>query len=157
PLRRGRGRRRRHRDDRSHADRGLPVERPKAEGGANGRTGADASAPGRDRPQGGSRFRRKWEPRYTRRDLTLANGFTAARIALIPFFALAWYQGDGERALWLFAAAAATDLIDGFLARYLNQRSRLGALLDPIADKMLVGAALLVGVLIGAMPIWFLV
>jgi len=98
----------------------------------------------------------KWEPRYTRRDLTLANAFTAARIALIPFFALAWYHGDGERALWLFAAAVATDAIDGFLARYLNQKSRLGALLDPIADKMLVLAALIVGVWIRAMPIWFL-
>lgn len=99
----------------------------------------------------------RWEPRYTRRDLTLANAFTAARIALIPFFATSWYHGDGERALWLFAAAAATDLIDGFLARWLNQRSRLGALLDPIADKMLILAALIVGVLVGAMPLWFLV
>jgi cardiolipin synthase len=99
----------------------------------------------------------KWEPRYTRRDLTLANAFTAARIALTPFFAVTWYRGDGERALWLFAAAAATDLVDGFLARFLNQRSRLGALLDPIADKFLVFMALVVGVLVRAMPLWFFV
>ncbi len=97
------------------------------------------------------------EPRYTRSDLTLANAFTAARLVLIPIFGLLWYRGDGRGALWIFAIAAATDLVDGFLARYLNQRSRLGALLDPMADKLLVFVALVVGVLIGAIPTWFLV
>jgi cardiolipin synthase (CMP-forming) len=108
-------------------------------------------------PEGGARAGKKWGPRYTRSDLTLANAFTAARIILIPIFGWLWYHGDGASALWIFAIAVATDLIDGFLARYLNQHSRLGALLDPMADKLLVFVALIVGVLIGAIPVWFLV
>jgi cardiolipin synthase len=98
-----------------------------------------------------------WRTRYTRSDLTLANFFTFARIVLIPVFGWLWYHGDGARALWVFAIAVATDVIDGFLARWLNQRSRLGALLDPIADKLLILVALVVGVLVGAIPAWLAV
>jgi cardiolipin synthase len=98
-----------------------------------------------------------WEPRYTRSDLTLANAFTIARIVLVPFFGRAWLRGEGERALWLFGVAVATDLVDGFLARWLNQRSRLGALLDPIADKFLVFVSLIVGTAVGAIPLWLAV
>jgi cardiolipin synthase (CMP-forming) len=96
----------------------------------------------------------KWEPRYTRRGLTVANLFTAARIVLVPFFAAAWVAREDVRALWLFSIAAATDLVDGFFARWLNQSSRLGALLDPIADKLLVFVALVVGLLRGEVPPW---
>src|SRR5262249_42488647 len=53
--------------------------------------------------------------------------------------------------------AVVTALVDGFLARWLDQRSRLGALLDPIADKLLVLCALIVGVLVGAIPVWLAV
>lgn len=98
-----------------------------------------------------------WEPRYARSDLTVANVFTAARIVLVPIFASFWYRGQGERALVIFAIAVGTDLVDGFLARWLNQRSRLGALLDPMADKLLVFVALVVGALIHAIPIWLVV
>jgi cardiolipin synthase len=96
-----------------------------------------------------------WGPRYTRADLTLANAFTAARLILIPIFGYLWYRGESERALWIFIVAAATDLVDGFLARYLNQASRLGALLDPVADKLLILVALLVGLARGEVPLWF--
>jgi cardiolipin synthase len=96
----------------------------------------------------------RWEPRYTRRDLTLANAFTAARIVLIPVFGWLWYHDENERALWIFCIAAATDVVDGFLARWLNQRSRLGALMDPMADKLLVFVALIVGLLRGEVPVW---
>jgi cardiolipin synthase len=94
------------------------------------------------------------EPRYTRDDLTLANAFTTLRILLTPIFAWLWRTGDNDRALRVFLAAAATDLIDGFLARWLNQKSRLGALLDPIADKLLMLVALLVGLSLGEIPVW---
>jgi cardiolipin synthase (CMP-forming) len=97
---------------------------------------------------------REGEPRYARSDLTLANFFTATRILLVPVFGYLWAIGEAERALWVFAAAASTDLVDGFLARFLNQKSRLGALLDPIADKLLMLVALLVGIKIGAIPVW---
>ncbi len=95
-----------------------------------------------------------WGPRYTRKDLTLANAFTAARIVLIPVFGWSWLHGHDERALWLFCIAAATDVLDGLLARWLNQSSRLGALLDPMADKLLVLVALVVGILRGDVPPW---
>ncbi len=100
------------------------------------------------------RRRLPWEPRYSRRDLTLANAFTAFRLILIPFFAMLWLRGEDERALVIFAVAVATDLIDGFLARFLNQKSRLGALLDPIADKTLMLVTWIVGVSVGAAPLW---
>ena len=92
-----------------------------------------------------------------RSDLTLANVFTAARLVLIPIFGASWYGGNGRRALWIFAVAVVTDLIDGFLARFFHQASRLGAVLDPIADKLLVLVALVVGVLIHVVPLWLLV
>jgi cardiolipin synthase len=95
-----------------------------------------------------------WGPRYTRADLTLANGFTAARIVLIPIFGWLWLSREDVRALWVFCVAAFTDVLDGLLARFLNQSSRLGALLDPIADKLLVLCALLVGILRGDVPPW---
>ncbi len=94
-----------------------------------------------------------WRTRYTRSDLTLANLFTFARIVLIPIFGWLWLHGD-RRALWIFAIAVATDVVDGFLARWLDQRSRRGALLDPIADKLLVFVALIVGLLLGVIPAW---
>lgn len=95
-----------------------------------------------------------WRHRYTRADLTLANLFTAARIVLIPFFGWLWLAREDDMALLLFAVAAFTDVLDGFLARWLNQSSRLGALLDPIADKLLVLVALIVGILRGDVPPW---
>jgi cardiolipin synthase len=95
-----------------------------------------------------------WQSRYTRRDLTLANAFTVLRILLIPVFGWLWYHGENERALWVFGVAAATDILDGFLARWLNQKSALGALLDPMADKALVFVALIVGLLLGEVPAW---
>ena len=98
-----------------------------------------------------------WRNRYTRSDLTLANLFTFARLVLIPIFGWLWLHGDGERALWIFAIAVATDVVDGFLARWLNQRSRLGALLDPIADKVLVLVALVVGMVLHHIPPWLAV
>lgn len=95
-----------------------------------------------------------WKTRYTRRDLTLANAFTVLRILLIPVFGWLWYHGENERALWVFGVAAATDVLDGFLARWLNQMSPLGALLDPMADKLLVFVALIVGLLLREIPAW---
>src|SRR5262249_3607788 len=109
--------------------------------------------PCRARPHDGRGAAVIWRNRYTRSDLTLANLFTFARIVLIPIFGWLWYHGD-DRALWIFAVAVATDVVDGFLARWLDQPSRLGALLDPIADKLLVLVALVVGLLLGVIPPW---
>ena len=77
----------------------------------------------------------------------LPNVLTFGRIAAIPALAAVFLlmQGDQRRwvALAIFAAASATDWLDGYLARIWNQQSTLGRMLDPIADKLLVGTALL--------------
>ena len=76
---------------------------------------------------------------------SLPNQLTLARIAAIPVICLLLvWQWDFLRwiALIIYVAAAITDWFDGFLARTMNQQSDLGKMLDPIADKLLVGALL---------------
>jgi cardiolipin synthase len=73
--------------------------------------------------------------------LTLPNALTLLRILAIPFFAIAVWYGHHWQAFILFAAAGFTDLLDGLIARALDQRSDLGAVLDPAADKLLMTTA----------------
>jgi cardiolipin synthase len=84
----------------------------------------------------------------------LANGLTALRIVLAPAFLLLYLHGHRVRALSAFAAAAATDVLDGLVARALKQHTRLGAFLDPIADKFLAACALFALAVSGQLPIW---
>jgi len=71
----------------------------------------------------------------------LANWLTILRIVLIPVFvSLLLYRKPGW-ALIVFAGAAATDLLDGYVARLRGSQSRLGAFLDPTADKLLLTAS----------------
>ncbi|NWG87025.1 MAG: CDP-alcohol phosphatidyltransferase family protein [Hydrogenophilaceae bacterium] len=86
---------------------------------------------------------------------TLPNLFTFARILVVPFIVWRLLERDFEWAFWLFAAAAVSDLLDGSLARLLNQRSELGAWLDPIADKLVLLSTLLLLAWDGLLPIWF--
>jgi cardiolipin synthase len=74
-------------------------------------------------------------------NLTLANQLTFLRLLAIPFFILAILNARFDLALWLFVAAAVTDLLDGLIARVFQQRTPLGAYLDPAADKLLLTAA----------------
>lgn len=84
--------------------------------------------------------------------LNLPNLLTWLRIVLIPVFVLLFYLPRGWldphllnlSAAAIFAAAAITDWLDGYLARALNQTSPFGAFLDPVADKLMVAAALIV-------------
>jgi len=73
--------------------------------------------------------------------LTLPNALTLLRILAIPFFAIAVWYGHHWQAFILFAAAGFTDLLDGYIARTFNQKSELGAALDPAADKLLMTTA----------------
>ena len=77
---------------------------------------------------------------------TLPNLLTIGRIAAIPVVVALLFV-DGRIAPWVaciaFTIAAVTDILDGYLARAMKTESRLGRLLDPIADKLLVGAVLL--------------
>jgi cardiolipin synthase len=84
----------------------------------------------------------------------LANALTALRFLLAPTFLVLYIQGDRVRALAAFAAAAATDVLDGLVARALRQHTRLGAFLDPIADKFLAACALFALAASRQLPLW---
>lgn len=86
--------------------------------------------------------------------LNLANALTALRFVLAPVFLVLYVQGERLRALAAFAAAAATDVLDGLVARALRQHTRLGAFLDPIADKFLFACALIALAATGRLPAW---
>ena len=83
--------------------------------------------------------------------MTTANKVTILRILLIPFFVVeVLYYGNGHNevnrllALVTFAVAAICDGVDGYIARHYNQRSELGAILDPLADKLLLVSGIIV-------------
>ncbi|MEO8384374.1 MAG: CDP-diacylglycerol--glycerol-3-phosphate 3-phosphatidyltransferase [Betaproteobacteria bacterium] len=90
-------------------------------------------------------------------NLNLPNILTWLRIAAIPLFVAVLYVDDtwltqhqaNIIATTIFVAAAITDWFDGYLARRLNQMSAFGAFLDPVADKLMVAAALIVLVELG--------
>lgn len=73
--------------------------------------------------------------------MTVPNFLSLLRILAVPFFAIAVWYGRPWAACALFAGAGLTDLLDGFIARRFNQKSDLGALLDPAADKLLMTTA----------------
>ena len=89
--------------------------------------------------------------------LNIPNLLTWLRILLIPVFVAVFYLSDQTLSLHLkdvfatsvFLLAAITDWLDGYLARKLNQTSAFGAFLDPVADKLMVAAALLILVKLG--------
>jgi cardiolipin synthase (CMP-forming) len=84
----------------------------------------------------------------------LANWLTVLRILLIPVFVtLLVYQRPGV-ALIVFASAALTDLLDGYVARHRGSQSRLGAFLDPMADKMLLISSFVTLTWLKALPFW---
>ncbi len=84
--------------------------------------------------------------------ITVPNLLTCLRILLIPLFvAILYMPGESmsehtanTTAMAIFIGAAVTDWLDGFLARKLNQQSAFGAFLDPVADKLMIAAALIV-------------
>ena len=76
--------------------------------------------------------------------INIANALTAARVLLVPYFAYLLISGREKSALLVFAVCGATDALDGLVARRLRQRTLVGAILDPIADKMLMATAFIV-------------
>jgi cardiolipin synthase len=86
--------------------------------------------------------------------LTVPNVLTMSRAALAPLFLVLYVRRDTGAALAVFAVAAATDVLDGLAARILDQRSLLGAWLDPLADKLLEACALVALASRGELPWW---
>ncbi|MBQ2178003.1 MAG: CDP-diacylglycerol--glycerol-3-phosphate 3-phosphatidyltransferase, partial [Oscillospiraceae bacterium] len=91
--------------------------------------------------------------------MTTANKLTLLRMALIPVFLGVLYAGfPGSRyvALAIFIIASLTDMLDGYIARHYNQITNFGKFMDPLADKVLVMAAMCYFVEVGRMPGWAL-
>ncbi|NEW39358.1 CDP-diacylglycerol--glycerol-3-phosphate 3-phosphatidyltransferase [Nocardia cyriacigeorgica] len=92
--------------------------------------------------------------------LNIANVLTMARIALVPLFVLALFAGGGHDTAWrvtaaaLFGLAAITDRFDGQLARKYGLVTDFGKLADPIADKALIGSALIGLSVLGDLAWW---
>ena len=89
------------------------------------------------------------------RVLTVPNGLSLLRILLIPVFvALILRHGDEEAGLGLLAGVVATDWVDGYIARHTNRVSQVGEILDPVADRLAILAALAALLARGAFPLW---
>jgi CDP-diacylglycerol--glycerol-3-phosphate 3-phosphatidyltransferase len=90
----------------------------------------------------------------------IANFLTGIRLALVPVFLVALFVGDGHETFWritafaIFTIAVLTDRLDGALARSYGMVTEFGTLADPIADKALIGAALIGLSMIGDLPWW---
>ena len=93
----------------------------------------------------------------------IANGLTVFRLALVPVFVVALFAGGGHDETWrvmawaIFAVASVTDRIDGDIARKRGLITEFGKLADPIADKALIGAALVGLSLLGKLTWWITV
>lgn len=93
--------------------------------------------------------------------ITLSTCFTLARIALIPCIIYGMLIHEWGAACILFSIAAITDVIDGALARFLQEETPLGAYLDPVADKLLLGSCYITLAFVDSplfkIPRWFVV
>ena len=92
--------------------------------------------------------------------INLPNALTITRIVLIPFCVMALFQNGGDDSTWRtiawvgFFLVGMTDLLDGKLARARNEITELGKFLDPVADKLLIGSAMISVSILGYLPWW---
>jgi len=83
---------------------------------------------------------------------TIPNVLTILRMLLIPVFVVLFFKGYKMAALAVFCAASLTDMLDGYLARKLNQITDFGKLFDPLADKLMVLTAMVCQGIDGVFP-----
>lgn len=94
--------------------------------------------------------------------MTLASKITLVRVLLIPAYMATMYLSQGQAGLWMyislaiFIVASLTDYADGYIARHYNQVTDFGKFLDPLADKLLVIAAMSMFCEWGTFPAWAL-
>ena len=94
--------------------------------------------------------------------MTLASKITLVRVLLIPAYMATMYLSGGQAGLWMylslaiFIVASLTDYVDGYIARHYNQVTDFGKFLDPLADKLLVIAAMSMFCEWGSFPAWAL-
>lgn len=84
----------------------------------------------------------------------LPNAITLFRIGLVPVFILALEAGNYVEALVVFVLAGLSDGLDGFIAKRYNLVTRLGTILDPLADKILLVSAYIMLTILGHLPLW---
>lgn len=89
--------------------------------------------------------------------MTLPNLITVARFIMVPLVILAMINGEMLAAFVLFLLAGVSDGLDGFIARNFNQRSELGAWLDPVADKFLLVSVFVMLGWLGVLPSWLVI
>jgi cardiolipin synthase (CMP-forming) len=89
--------------------------------------------------------------------MNLANLITLGRLLAVPLVVWLILSGDYVATFWLFAAASVSDAVDGYVAKHFDQRSDLGALLDPIADKALIVSLFVTLGLAGDLPDWLVI
>ncbi len=100
------------------------------------------------------------DPVQTVSVVNIANALTVLRLLLVPVFAVALFHDGGDSATWrwiawgIFAVASCTDLVDGELARRRGIVTSFGKIADPIADKALMGTALVGLSILGELPWW---
>ena len=85
--------------------------------------------------------------------MNLPNTLTLARVAMIPFFMLSFVFRKKTIGVVIYILSCLTDFADGYLARKLDQKTAFGAFLDPVADKLMVGTALVF--LVCQIPTWW--
>ena len=83
---------------------------------------------------------------------TIPNVLTMIRLILVPVFVVLFLKGHKMASLAVFAAASLTDMLDGYLARKLNQVTDFGKLFDPLADKLMVLSAMICQGIVGVFP-----
>jgi len=89
--------------------------------------------------------------------INIPNILTVIRILLVPLFIIFLLRDMFHFALLVFAVAAISDGLDGLCARYLDQRTVLGAYLDPLADKLLLASSFIMLAIIKIVPAWLAV
>lgn len=97
------------------------------------------------------------EPSLSQTSLTVPNVITLIRILLTPLFVILLMQGRYGPALLVFLSASLSDFIDGLIARHWQQRSPLGTVLDPLADKLLLMSSFILLSIYRFIPPWLTV
>jgi cardiolipin synthase (CMP-forming) len=88
--------------------------------------------------------------------INIPNTLTLLRFALVPYIALLLLEGVYATACVLFIIAALSDWADGVIARHWNQRTRFGAIADPLADKLTMLTVTLLLTYLHELPLWFM-
>ena len=103
------------------------------------------------------RVNKRMTQEVTDRIFTVANVITFIRLCMSPVALFVLLQGHDVAAALLFAAVAATDFLDGQIARRTNTVSKVGQLLDPAVDRLLMICAVVGLLIVGRLPLWIVV